>query len=147
MRETNFLLGGKEFAALRASQVMERDVRCFGSDAGWEAMAEAMTKGNFGSVPVVDDGGRFLGMVTEEALLSCVLEGKGLQAVRASQIMTDSATVTGETGVVEIARLLRENNLIRVPVVTEDGRVIGVVARRDLIFAYLRATDTPPKWL
>ena len=55
-------------------------------------------------------------------------------------------TVTEDTNAGEIGSLLQKERLIRVPVV-KGGKLVGVVARRDLLFGYLRATSKPPLWL
>ena len=45
-----------------------------------------------------------------------------------------------DTPAMEIIRLLEEKHLIRMPVVDTDGKLIGVVARRDILQGYVYAT-------
>jgi CBS domain-containing protein len=47
--------------------------------------------------------------------------------------------VRPDTPVDEIIRLMEHEHLIRVPVV-EDGKLIGIVARRDILYGYLKTT-------
>ncbi|MDP2682785.1 MAG: CBS domain-containing protein [Deltaproteobacteria bacterium] len=147
MKRSEFILGGEDFKRLTAAQLMEIDVKTFTPEAAWEEMAEAMTKWHFGSVPIVDAEDRLLGVVGEEDLLSALIEGKDLSKITALDIMGKKpVTVTEDTNAGEIGTLLQKERLIRVPVV-KGGKLVGVVARRDLLFGYLRATSKPPLWL
>ena len=56
----------------------------------------------------------------------------------------DPITVKPETPAMEIIRQLQEQHLIRMPVVDAEGKLAGVVARRDILEGYLRATK--PVW-
>ena len=51
----------------------------------------------------------------------------------------DIVTVTEEMLAKDVVHLLQERHLIRVPVV-KGNALIGVVARRDIVFGYVRAT-------
>ena len=53
-------------------------------------------------------------------------------------------SVTEDTSAMEIIRLLQSQHLIRVAVVDAQGKLLGVVARRDILLGYLRATK--PIW-
>jgi CBS domain-containing protein len=60
--------------------------------------------------------------------------------VRAEEIMTrDVKFVREDTPVDEIIRLLETDHLIRVPVV-RDGKLVGIVARRDILFGFIKST-------
>jgi CBS domain-containing protein len=65
------------------------------------------------------------------------------------EIMTkDVVSVRARTGYKEIVATLAEHRLSAVPVVGEDGRVLGVVSEADLMHkAELVDTTTPPRWL
>ena len=65
------------------------------------------------------------------------------------EIMTkDVVSVRARTGYKEIVATLAEHRLSAVPVVGEDGRVLGVVSEADLMHkAELVDTITPPRWL
>jgi CBS domain-containing protein len=48
-------------------------------------------------------------------------------------------TATEQTPVPDVVKLLQKHHLIRVPVV-ENKKLVGVVARRDVVFGYVKAT-------
>jgi CBS domain-containing protein len=119
---------------------MEQEVvSCRPSDSG-RHIASQLTKLNFGSLPVVNDDGILVGLVSEFDRLKALMEGKELEMVRAEEIMTPKVTVAQEdTPVDGIIRLLETGHLIRVPVV-RDGKLLGIVARRDILFGYMKCT-------
>ncbi|OGW65888.1 MAG: hypothetical protein A3H49_07535, partial [Nitrospirae bacterium RIFCSPLOWO2_02_FULL_62_14] len=106
------------------------------------AVAEIMAERNFGSVPVVKEDRTLVGLISEFDLLRVIDQEKDLSKVTAADIMTqDIVTVTEDTLVKDLVHLLQERHLIRVPVV-KGKTLVGVVARRDALFGYVRATAT-----
>jgi CBS domain-containing protein len=125
---------------------MEQEVvSCLPDDSG-RYIASQLTKFNFGSLPVVDDGGTLVGLVSEFDLLKVLMNGRKLEEVKAKEIMSQDVKVVYEdTPVDEIIRLLEKEHLIRVPVVrpiVKDAKLVGIVARRDILFGYIKATAT-----
>ncbi len=144
MRRIEFPSEQREFRRLTAAVLMECNVlTCRPSDTGRHVAAE-LTASNFGMLPVVRERGALVGLVSEFDLLKVLMEGRDLDAVRAEEIMTRQiATVQEDTPVDEVIRLLEREHLIRVPVVL-DGKLMGIVARRDILFGYLKTTA--PNW-
>jgi len=140
MRRTEYLTEKREFHKLPASLLMEQEVKfCRMSDSG-RHIASQLTKFNIGSLPVVDEEGGLAGLVSEFDLLDILMKDRDLKDVRAEEIMTrDVKFVHGDTPVDEIIRLLETDHLIRVPVV-HDGKLVGIVARRDILFGYIKST-------
>ncbi|MER6052671.1 CBS domain-containing protein [Streptomyces sp. NPDC001793] len=89
------------------------------------------------AVPVVDDDGRPVGVVSEADLLRRQLSKAG--AANAEAIMTSPAVVARpEWSVVEAARTMEQRRVKRLPVVDDGGRLIGVISRSDLVQLFLR---------
>ena len=85
--------------------------------------------------------GKVVGIVTEFDLLKAIMEEQSLSEIKAGDIMTQNPkTVTPETTATELICLLEENHRIRLPVVDTDGTLRGVVARRDILEGYVKAT-------
>jgi CBS domain-containing protein len=84
-------------------------------------------------MPVTDDEGKVIGVITELDILNAVLEGKELVKITTGDIMTsDPITVDVSTPLPEIVKIMKEKNIIRLPV-TENGKLVGVVARCDIL--------------
>lgn len=144
MRRSEFMLGGEDFKALKASQIMEADVVACRPENTWKQIADLMSHGGFGDVPIIDKDKTLLGIVTEFDLLKVLMEGKDPNNVTAHDIMTEGAvSVSEETDSVEIINILETKHLIRVPVLRND-KLVGIVARRDVLFSFIQTSTKPP---
>jgi CBS domain-containing protein len=145
MRRVDFMIGPRDFATLKAEQFMQDVVSYYQVEDTGEKLAGAITEGGFGSVPILAKDGTILGIVSEFDLLRTIMEGKDLAKVTAGEIMTKGEiSVTQDTPAPEIIHLLQSKHLIRVAVVDAQGKLVGVVARRDILVGYLRASK--PIW-
>lgn len=93
--------------------------------------AKAMRDGDFGSVPVVDEG-RLVGVVTDrDIVIRAVAEGAEGTASIARFMSTDTITVEPTDDLEEVRAKLSKHALRRVPVV-ESGNLVGMLALGDL---------------
>jgi CBS domain-containing protein len=142
---------------------MDSNPETVSANAGVEEVVKTLRENELPGVPVVDDDGRCVGIVTEADLVlpdeagdlhlphyielfggTVFLEPLGrfehklrkAFASSASDMMTtDPDTVSPGTSVQEAARLIHEAGHNRLPVVDGDGRLLGVVTRVDLLGA------------
>ena len=134
--------------------VMNREVVFVRESTPLKEVAEIMAARKVSGVPVLDDKGQVVGVISEKDFLEvmgagqadsfmtvvakCLL-GKGCLAVPyrakfAGDIMTSPAvTVKPETPILEVAALLTEKEINRAPVVDAEGRLIGIVSRADVL--------------
>lgn len=141
MRQTEFFLKAGDPKTLTVQQLMQDAVtRCTGrTDAA--TIAHLITHRNYGSLPVVDEEGVLVGIVTEYDLLQAMLEGRDLRRVLAADIMsTHPVTVTEDQTLAQVADLFQDRYLTRVPVV-RNTKLVGILARRDLLFGYMKASQ------
>ena len=140
MRRVDYMVGARDFKTLEAEQFMQDVVTSFRVEDTLDRLAGAMSEGGFGSVPILAKDEKLVGIVSEYDLLKAIEEGKEMTKVTAGEIMVkDPITVDRNTPAMEIIHLLQERHFIRTPVVDADGKLVGVVSRRDLIQGYLRA--------
>ena len=128
---------------MTARHLMERTFTFFSGETHCEAILSAIVHENFGSVPIIDEQMRLIGIVSEYDLLDAILTGLDLKNLSATEIMKYPHAVLIDAQAMEIARFVQKNHLIRVPVVDREGRVVGIVARRDLLSGYLEALIGP----
>ncbi len=141
MRRVDYIVGSRDFKGLIAEQFMQDAVYAYHPDDSAEALAQTMTEEGFGSVPIVDQDQHLLGIVSEFDLLHAIKEERSLSGVPASDLMTPApVTVKPDTLAMDIIDRLEGKHLIRMPVVDEEGKLLGVVARRDILLGYLNAT-------
>ena len=104
-------------------------------------VAERMTAVNVGAV-VVKDFGRLIGILTERDMLKAMAARVHTSEARVREWMTaDPITTRTETDVEEAARVMIENGFRHLPVLSDDGRVAGVVSLRRVVAAAQAAAD------
>ncbi len=141
MRRVDFIVGTRDFKTLKAEQFMQDNAFFSYLENNGESIAQVLTEHGFGSLPVVDGDHRLLGIVSEFDLLKVLMEDKSLSEVTAGEIMTPNPmTVSPEISAMDIIKLLEEKHLIRLPVVDDKGKLVGIVARRDILQGYLSVT-------
>ena len=131
-----------KFGHLTVGSIMETQVQSATKDTQAEMLAAYMMEG-FGSVPIVDDNNKLIGIVSEFDLLASLRKGKKLQEVTAGDILTaNPISVTKDTDLMTLLDVLQNNHLIRVPVLDNVGKLIGIVARRDVLRGYLHTSGS-----
>lgn len=118
---------------LKASQVMVRPVVAAKRNASARDIALQLLNGLYSGMPVTDDEGTVIGIVTELDLLEAVMSGKELVKTTAEELMTTNAiTAEKDTPVAEIVKVMKEKNIIRLPI-TDNGKLVGIVSRCDIL--------------
>ncbi len=83
-------------------------------------------------LPIVDDDGNLVGIITEHDVVNFALSGQAAETV-ASEVMTKNVvTYSPDTLAVEIINYFAAHRIRRVPVVV-DGKVVGIISRRDIV--------------
>jgi CBS domain-containing protein len=131
---------------MRTRDVMTTDVVVVSPDTGAREAARLLAERGFTALPVVDAAGTFVGVVSEVELLRDRLPQDPRRLVHGeppvprhapgdvvAQVMTKpTVTVTPNTDLAEVADLMLEHGVRSVPVVHE-GRLAGIVTRRDML--------------
>lgn len=81
---------------------------------------------------VIDDADRFLGIVTDHSLLKAELVGLSADSTVTAWMHRRPETLTTEHTVADAVKLCRDASLSRIPIL-RDGRLIGIVERRELL--------------
>jgi CBS domain-containing protein len=142
---------------MKAADVMVTNVIAVGPDACVQDVARILLSSRISGVPVVGSDGKLLGMVSEGDLMRRVEAGTGRKrpwwlailtgrevlasefikehSRRIADVMTRNVvTAAPDTPLSTIANLLERNAIKRVPIV-EDGKVVGIVSRANLLQA------------
>jgi CBS domain-containing protein len=126
--------GGQE--NLKAFDLMSQQVIVAKENTNAEQISARLLAGEFNGVPVVDDNGAVIGIVTAIDILKAIQGGKKLNAMLARDIMTPNpSTIKRDTPLEEIIRIIVEKEIVLVPVVEDNNnnKLIGVVARLDIL--------------
>ena len=95
--------------------------------------AKMMRDEDVGLAPIVE-GNRLVGTVTDRDIaIRVVAEGKDPESTKVTEIASnDLVTVDPQQDLDEALRLMAQHQVRRLPVVEEDGRLVGVVAQADV---------------
>lgn len=127
----------KHVGPMTVKQIMETRVQFAHLQTKGDVMASLMIEG-FGAVPVIDKKRTLVGIVSEHDLLAAMDDGHLLGDLTAGDVMTANPySVRPETTVATLVHVLRASDLVRVPVVDAKDRLVGIIARRDILRTYL----------
>ncbi len=135
--------------------VMNPRVIALKRTADFKEIVSVLRQHQVSACPVVNDAGQVIGVVSEADLLfkeadpgtPCgsirqrwkLSEESKVNAVTAGHLMTSPAvTIQPDTPVAVAARVMQDRRLKRLPVVTDDGTLIGIVSRADVLSVYER---------
>lgn len=122
---------------LKASDVMIRPVVSARKNASARDVTLQLLNGLYSGMPVTDEAGKVIGVITEFDLLQAVMEGRELVKITAEEVMSkEVTTVDVDTSVSDIIRIMKLKNIIRIPV-TENDKLVGIVARCDILTSLL----------
>ena len=136
--------------------VMTTHVVAVRLNATYKDMATRLREFRVSAFPVLDDEDKVIGVVSEADLLTKealefyparglvggILHGREhskAAAVTAADLMTrPPVTIGPHESVSHAARLMYSHKVKRLPVVDEDGRLIGIVSRADVLSVFSR---------
>jgi CBS domain-containing protein len=100
-----------------------------------EDAIDVMIEHSISGLPVIDDHGRLVGMISEYDVLQLLLESPsevGMVAPVVNFMTCDIVSIPLDTPLDLVAHMMQTSGVRRLPVV-DEGRVVGIVSRRDLI--------------
>ncbi len=143
----------------KVQDVMTSRVVAVRMDAPFKDIATLLTRYRISALPVLDDDGKVIGVVSEadllckEALIAAMggLPGRPgpyhddfarAAAVTAAELMTTPpVTISPGEPVTGAARLMYNAGVKRLPVVSENGHLAGIISRADVLSVYGRPDD------
>jgi CBS domain-containing protein len=119
--------------AKKISELMSPNPCAIDADKPVAYAARMMKDEDVGLAPIVE-GDRLVGTLTDRDIVTRVVaEGKDPQSVTVREVAsTNLVTVDPKQDLDEALRLMASNQVRRLPVVEEDGRLVGVVAQADV---------------
>src|ERR671938_234800 len=123
--------GGRMSQSIR--EIMTANPSTVEPDQSVVEAAKIMKQEDAGVVPVTENG-RLTGMVTDRDIaIRVVAEGKDPQSTVVREVASKNlVTIDPQQDLDEALRLMAKHQVRRLPVVEEDGRLVGVVAQADV---------------
>ena len=118
---------------MQLSQIITRNVETVGPETSVKEAAQRMRSLDVGSLPVCD-GRRLLGMVTDRDItIRITSAGRDVDTTPVSEAMTpDVAYVFEDDDVQQAARVMKERQIRRLPVLDRGRNLVGIVSLGDL---------------
>ncbi len=149
---------------MKAREIMTKDVTSLSPEHSVKEALELLKKMQISGLPVIDKEERLVGVLTEKEILSYILPSYistvgrfiyeenpkstrkklgELDKIKVSQLMRKEVVTTAEdTTLCELARIMLTQKARRIPVVDKSGKVLGILARGDVLAAFLREIES-----
>ncbi|OGX40959.1 MAG: hypothetical protein A2984_01825 [Omnitrophica WOR_2 bacterium RIFCSPLOWO2_01_FULL_41_12] len=142
---------------MKVREIMTKDINSITPETTCQEAVGLLEKMQISGLPVIDEQDKLVGMFTEKEILSYILpsyiEKVGrfiyeanpkatktkftqLSKIKVSQLMRRNViTTTEDTALCEVARIMLTQKARRLPVLDKSGKVVGIVARGDVLKA------------
>jgi CBS domain-containing protein len=146
---------------MRVKDVMVTEVKSIFPDISVSEALEFLSKEEISGLPVIDKDGKLVGMFTEKDIIKYILPGylekvggfvyeDNPKAIRnkvkeliserkVCEVMRKEVITIGpDSSISEVARIMLIGKVRRIPVVDKEKKVIGIVARGDVVKAFVK---------
>jgi len=113
---------------MNAKDIMTRDIITVSPTMSVKSLAMTLIKNQISGAPVAGKDGKIVGVVSEADIVA--KKGKDVKAIMSKTVIS----VSEQTSVEEIARLMTTHAIKRLPVIS-DGALVGIVSRADIVSA------------
>jgi len=140
---------------MKVSEIMSKDVVSVKPDENAKDVLALLSKMQISGLPVINEQNKLVGMFTEKEVLAAILPSyvervgrfmyhenpkaikykvSQLSNAKVKNIMRrEVATIAEDATLCEVARVMLTQKIRRLPVLNKENKVIGIVAREDVI--------------
>lgn len=121
---------------MRVAEVMTPDVRCCTPQTDLETVAMEMWNGDCGSIPVMDDDGMPIGMITDRDIaMAAALQHKPLRDITTAEVTNgrDVYCCHSEDTIESALQVMSEGHVHRLPVIDASGCLQGILSADDVV--------------
>ena len=148
---------------MKVKEIMKKNVISVKPEDNAMETLTLLFKMQISGLPVIDGQGKLVGMFTEKDILKSILPSyiekvgrfvyeenpksiknkfKELENLKVSQLMRKEIIIVFEdTAVCEVARIMLTQKVRRTPVLNKENKVVGIVAREDIIKSYAKEAE------
>ena len=119
---------------LPVKNIMSSPPVTIGGESDLRDAVNIMWERRIGSVIVVDNSGRLVGLVTERDILYAAYKGLLCRSMKVSEIMSRNViTAKPDEDVATAIERMRQANIRHLPVIDEEGKPVGMLTIRDVM--------------
>lgn len=113
--------------------IMTKQPVCVAPDTTIKECSKLMKKKKISSI-LIHDKNKLLGIATEEDFLWAIADDKNFERTKVEDIMTKKLlTTTPDKDIYDVLSVMGQSNVRRLPVMTKKGKLIGIIAMKDII--------------
>ena len=119
---------------MKVKDVMTTNVRTCSTSDSLATAAQLMWDHDCGCVPVLNEQGRVVGMLTDRDIcMAAFFQGAPIAGIQVSAVISGQLfDCTSDDGLSAAERIMREKKVRRLPVLNEEGRLVGLLSLSDL---------------
>jgi CBS-domain-containing membrane protein len=119
---------------MQAADLTQREILTCSERDCLDHVAGMMWKYDIGCLPVVNDHGQLIGMITDrDVAMAAYHQGAPLRSITVSSVMTrEVVTCREHDAVLDVELAMRQRQVRRVPVVDDQGKLIGMITINDI---------------
>ncbi|MCI0663951.1 MAG: CBS domain-containing protein [Acidobacteria bacterium] len=125
---------------MKVEELMTRDVRFCRPQSNLSEAVSIMWDTDCGILPVIDDGGRVIGLITDRDIaIAIATKDRRASEISASEVTSGQVyAISPEEDVRSALNTMRLGRVRRIPVTTGDGKLVGMLSLNDIV---LRAVE------
>ena len=122
---------------VKAADIMTTNVITVKKDMLLTNAIALLLRWHISALPVVDDDGKMVGIVSEIDLVNLTFDGNAADTTIEEIMVTDIVSFSPNTELADLVQTFSKRHLRRVPII-DEGKVVGIVSRRDILREVLR---------
>ena len=121
----------------KAADIMTTNVITVKKDMLLTDVIALLLRWHISAMPVVDHEDKMVGIVSEIDLVNLTFDGNAADTTVEEVMVTDIISFSPSTQLADLVQTFSKRHLRRVPII-ENGKVVGIVSRRDILREMLR---------
>ena len=120
---------------MKVKEIMTPNAKAIWLTESLADAAELMWKNDCGVLPVIKDGRKVIGMITDrDVCMAAAMRESKLSGVSVEEVMTGEVySVTPEDNIVQALETMQEHKVRRLPVVNAEGELEGILSMNDVV--------------
>lgn len=129
---------------MKVKEIMTRGAKVCELNASLAEAAKTMWDTDCGVLPVLKDGKEIVGLITDRDIcMAMAMRDCNPTAISAEDVITGAVySVAPEDGVKKALEIMREHKVRRLPVVSPEGELKGMLSMNDVVLKAQEASDT-----
>ena len=128
---------------MKVEELMTSVVQSCTPETNLAAAAMEMWNGDFGALPVVDDRGKVLGMITDRDIcIAAATNHRDIASIKVAEVTTGEVrSCAPEMSVRDVLPIFEQARVRRLPVVDADNKLQGILSISDVLLQTTEARD------